>query len=694
MIRARVAGCSFCCAACVASVVARRVRAVAARLALDSLAVVFLVWRTLASQSSLVGCPLVVGVCVVIVVFGLVFLCAVVCCARDAELSRCLACCVAPLVERCDTCLWLLSAWRWLVVNSSKVLLEFFSIGSGGNEDRFALVSAVAVLPQSLRYAASVGLAGAFWRVFPERCLGGSGGGWLLALLVESAWALSVKALCAWLCVWLLRWPACLVSHSGLMSAVGVWLAVLLVEASILRCGLPLARGRDSLRCVSPSSVFRWLLEVVMFHCGVLPGCASLGPSEVDVLSSTSAVVLLLVWLCVALVSLEADGGVFCQLGPSEVDVLSSTSAVVLLLVWLCVALAGCRLLVLKATHLWSRSGCSGFCSASRCSDFSCRAVCACVGRRPLRGFRKGVLCVPVPAGLVLVTSRLCRFCGDCPACSLFARCLALEGLPRSEVVSVAWDPRPREPVEGVLRATSVLEALLSGSGTSRCLEFLAQTRQSFVSLSLSALVPEPRSGVRREAAAWPGCGVACVVCFCGGSVSPFAGAEAGARLASRACGLRVPLLAASGGGLVAVITRASRFGVLSVPWFRGPIPGCQPVMAPACVAPRPDGVSTVPGGSACVLSTASTLCLTLLVSAGVVCVARPRLVVVALRFLAALASEGLVIPTGPCSRGSPPYFLQLGARRRGSSMSDGLRRRLWRRIVVSSSESERWELL
>ncbi|MQL75172.1 hypothetical protein Taro_007544 [Colocasia esculenta] len=28
----------------------------------------------------------------------------------------------------------------------------------------------------------------------------------------------------------------------------------------------------------------------------------------------------------------------------------------------------------------------------------------------------------------------------------------------RVEVVTVAWDPRPREPVEGVLRATSVLE--------------------------------------------------------------------------------------------------------------------------------------------------------------------------------------------------------------------------------------------
>ncbi|MQM16261.1 hypothetical protein Taro_049216 [Colocasia esculenta] len=41
--------------------------------------------------------------------------------------------------------------------------------------DYFTLVSAVVVLPQSLRCA--VGLAGAFWRVFPEWCLSGSGGG-------------------------------------------------------------------------------------------------------------------------------------------------------------------------------------------------------------------------------------------------------------------------------------------------------------------------------------------------------------------------------------------------------------------------------------------------------------------------------------------------------------------------------------
>ncbi|MQL68647.1 hypothetical protein Taro_000919 [Colocasia esculenta] len=73
-------------------------------------------------------------------------------------------------------------------------------------------------------------------------------------------------------------------------------------------------------------------------------------------------------------------------------------------------------------------------------------------------GFPGGVPCVPVPAGLVLAISQLCRFYGDCPACSLFARCSALEGLSHLEVVSVPWDPHPREPVEGVLRATSVLE--------------------------------------------------------------------------------------------------------------------------------------------------------------------------------------------------------------------------------------------
>ncbi|MQM14209.1 hypothetical protein Taro_047138 [Colocasia esculenta] len=37
-----------------------------------------------------------------------------------------------------------------------------------------------------------------------------------------------------------------------------------------------------------------------------------------------------------------------------------------------------------------------------------------------------------------------------------------------------------------------------------------------------------------------------------------------------------------------------------------------------------------------------------------------------------ALAGEGLVIPTKPCSRGSPPYSLQVGTRCRRSSLSNG----------------------
>ncbi|MQL74546.1 hypothetical protein Taro_006900 [Colocasia esculenta] len=155
-----------------ASVVARRVRAVAVRLALDSLAVAFLVWRTLVSQSS-------------------------------------------------------------------EVLLEFFSVGSGGSEDCSSLVSAVVVPPQSLRCA--VGLAVAFWialcrfwrRFFPGvlcvrfgpllscpcdlKCAVWLGrvlvrfsqdSSW--RFLVESAWALSVKVLYPCPCVWLPRWPACL----------------------------------------------------------------------------------------------------------------------------------------------------------------------------------------------------------------------------------------------------------------------------------------------------------------------------------------------------------------------------------------------------------------------------------------------------------------------------------------------------
>ncbi|MQL96950.1 hypothetical protein Taro_029634 [Colocasia esculenta] len=49
-----------------------------------------------------------------------------------ARAKQMLVCRVAPLVERCYTCLWLLSAFCWLVVNYGELLPEFFSVGSGG----------------------------------------------------------------------------------------------------------------------------------------------------------------------------------------------------------------------------------------------------------------------------------------------------------------------------------------------------------------------------------------------------------------------------------------------------------------------------------------------------------------------------------------------------------------------------------
>ncbi|MQL86151.1 hypothetical protein Taro_018672, partial [Colocasia esculenta] len=165
MIRARVVGCSCCCAACVASVVTRHVRAVAAWLALDSLAVVFLVWRTLASQSNLL------------------FVHASAQSTLSFELS-----------------------------SSVEVLPKFFSVGSGGSENG-ALVVLVEVLPGLACVASAVLLAVVFslmvriiWIVHSGE---GSSQDRPLSLLAE-----------------LLHWPACLVVHFQVFSAALVGLRV------------------------------------------------------------------------------------------------------------------------------------------------------------------------------------------------------------------------------------------------------------------------------------------------------------------------------------------------------------------------------------------------------------------------------------------------------------------------------------
>ncbi|MQL77524.1 hypothetical protein Taro_009944, partial [Colocasia esculenta] len=86
-----------------------------------------------------------------------------------------------------------------------------------------------------------------------------------------------------------------------------------------------------------------------------------------------------------------------------------------------------------------------------------------------------------------------------------------------TNVLELAAD-RADSGAEGKTRLDSGTESFIELS----CLDlgcrgvqsaFLAQTRQSFVSLPRSTLVPEPHREVKRGAAAWPGCGVACVVC-------------------------------------------------------------------------------------------------------------------------------------------------------------------------------------
>ncbi|MQM12126.1 hypothetical protein Taro_045040, partial [Colocasia esculenta] len=121
-VRAAVC-CSCCCVACVVSVVARHVRAVVVWLAVDSLAVVFSYGGWLQESPG----------AVLLVVFG-AFECV---CVMKAERA-----CVCLVLAGCE--LWL---------------------------------RCIAWLPCVLCLRCTVGLAGAFWRVFSERCLGGSGGG-------------------------------------------------------------------------------------------------------------------------------------------------------------------------------------------------------------------------------------------------------------------------------------------------------------------------------------------------------------------------------------------------------------------------------------------------------------------------------------------------------------------------------------
>ncbi|MQM20911.1 hypothetical protein Taro_053941 [Colocasia esculenta] len=142
-------------------------------------------------------------------------------------------CRVAPLVERCDTCLWLLPALCWLVVNSGEVLPEFLSVGSGGGEvfPRTVLCSflVVAVLPSGLRFP---GCAGGTSCV-PSQEVG---------FVFRTLWALPDGSLVSAMGVWLvvLLWKC----QSRLVVSPCMWKR-LVVRVSF-PCFLLVARGDDA----------------------------------------------------------------------------------------------------------------------------------------------------------------------------------------------------------------------------------------------------------------------------------------------------------------------------------------------------------------------------------------------------------------------------------------------------------------
>ncbi|MQM01826.1 hypothetical protein Taro_034585 [Colocasia esculenta] len=364
-------GCS-CCAAFVASVVARRVHVVAARLALDSLVVVFLVWRMLAGKS------------------------------RRA-LQHLLVVVVSLALTGCE--LWL---------------------------------RCITWLPCVLSLRCAIGLAGAFWRVFPEQCLGGSGGG-------------SSQ------------------NHPFVASGGGSS-----QEYSVLVLGH---------RCVAP------VVRSVTFGWAAFWGLRELADYPFP--------------LCLLFFPFPSS--------PVMGRLPSSDSSV---------------------ERPAARGG-----AWERCRGVRRRWPCVV---KALHGF-----------GSSLQASGSAWFLLCLPRLSPGARHLRAYLVHRLSLF-------PGTPIlRSLLREYSGLRAC-SSLGHRGWPEFYpVQASQSLVSLPLSALVPEPRSGVRR--------------------------AEAGAWLASRACGLRVPLLDASGGGLVAVVVTIPVLLVVSAlvfSRFRGSVLGSQSVVA------------------------------------------------------------------------------------------------------------------
>ncbi|MQL99876.1 hypothetical protein Taro_032605, partial [Colocasia esculenta] len=352
-----------------------------------------------------------------------------------------LVCCVARLVERFYTCLWLLSSLCWLVVNSGELLLEFFSVGSGGSE--------------GLRSA--VRLAGAFWRVFPKRCLSGSGGGSPRTYLRVLGVHFGLPLCCLY----------------GLKCV--VWLGCVLVRFSQDGSWRFWWRFSTELPYVVLVVVFLFVFEFL--------GCAG-GTSCVPVVGWFASLLApyvlsqMVVWkrpmACLLPLFSVGCSGWWC----STMAFGAVLRTVATFVAKLCFggfgagvaysALLGLRFLtfVHRFTSLLGVRGvelsASGTLLAGTCLvavPLPLRGGCFALSRQPYRW-------IHVTFYLLVATGFSSPSGFGVIGCGSEGGTLVVATWWRQRLSPFSWDPHPREPVEGVLQATSVfeLEAVLADS--------------------------------------------------------------------------------------------------------------------------------------------------------------------------------------------------------------------------------------
>ncbi|MQM10511.1 hypothetical protein Taro_043402 [Colocasia esculenta] len=478
-------GCSCCYVSCVASVVARSVRAVVAWLAVDSLAVVFSVWRIVASKF----------MCVLLVIFGAFWCVFAAVPTLLLGLSRCSVCRVASLVERCDTCFPRAMLCSFLVV---------VALPSG--------LRCIARLPCVLvRHA--VDLTGAFWQDFLELYLGGSGEVLPRPACVASTEVLPRSVLCSLRATVVLllccRYEEFVVGRRvneafGWPDAIVILVVPCLCIAFLSRPTFPSRlRVTPSQRVTIVFYGFGRLTSVKVADVSVRPVGLSRHPygtrwlkalaGDPSLLSSFPSLLLLLRQCSASLssplsVSGEEEGrarvlGVIafiaspCSPPPcGGVCGLWAAPDWSIPLVCLSIVVATPEEASTRSDAIFSRHA-----SPSRVATrFLCRdkvVVATCLpiaiglSRCPYSSqwFWLSRACLGCPAALSRVRACLVLvglvmgyksvvsawFCCATPP---FVRCSALEGLSHSEVVSISWDPHPHEPVKGVLQAMSMLE--------------------------------------------------------------------------------------------------------------------------------------------------------------------------------------------------------------------------------------------